>query len=60
MKRNIDIRNYILGKGLYLYEVADAMNISISTFTIKMRKELSEEEKAKIRIIADEIVATKK
>lgn len=60
MKRNMDIRNYILSKGIYLYEVADAMNVSISTFTIKMRKELSEQEKDNIRKLVDEIVENRK
>ncbi len=43
---NQDIRNEILGSGLKLWIVAEKMGLRDDTFSRKLRKELSTEEKA--------------
>lgn len=51
---NQDIRCEILGNGLKLWQIAEALGITDGTFSRKLRKELPEETKAQIRgIIAD-------
>ncbi len=51
---NQDIRHEILGSGLKLWQIAEALGITDATFSRKLRKELPEETKTQIRgIIAD-------
>lgn len=52
---NQDIRNEIYGSGLKLWIVAEKMGLRDDTFSRKLRKELSTEEKEKIRLIIKEI-----
>lgn len=47
--KNIDIRRKILGSGLKYWQVADAIGIAYSTFSTRLRKELSSKEKDEIR-----------
>lgn len=52
--KNLDIRNEVRNAGLRLWQVADCLGINDGNFSRKLRHELSESEKAKIRaIIAD-------
>lgn len=53
--KNTDVRNYALKRGVKLWEIAERLNIADSNFSRKMRKELSLEDKNKIKIIIDEI-----
>ena len=52
--RNSDIRQEMKSAGLRLWQIAEALGIQDSNFSRRLRHELSEAEKAKIReIIAD-------
>lgn len=52
--RNSDIRQEIKSAGLWLWQIAEALGLQDSNFSRRLRHELSEAEKAKIReIIAD-------
>ncbi len=48
---NNDIRLEILGAGLKYWQVAHELGISNSTFSVRLRRELSDKEKATIRTI---------
>lgn len=51
---NQDIRSEILGNGLKLWQIAEALGITDATFSRKLRRELPDETKTQIRgIIAD-------
>lgn len=39
---NKDVRNYAKSKNVYLYQIAESLNVSESTFIKKLRKELDE------------------
>ncbi|MCH5299008.1 MAG: hypothetical protein J1E96_04510 [Ruminococcus sp.] len=56
---NKDIRQQAKNKGVYLWEVADALKVSEPTMTRKMRKELPESEKAEIFGIIESIAESK-
>ena len=52
--RNSDIRQEIKSAGLRLWQIAEALGLQDSNFSRRLRHELPEAEKAKIReIIAD-------
>lgn len=51
---NQDIRYEILASGLKLWQIAEALGITDSTFSRKLRKELPEAEKERIRTIINE------
>ena len=52
--RNSDLRQEIKSAGLRLWQIAEALGLQDSNFSRRLRHELSEAEKAKIReIIAD-------
>lgn len=51
---NQDIRYEILASGLKLWQIAEALGITDSTFSRKLRKELPETEKERIRTIINE------
>lgn len=42
---NVDLKNYIHSKGLFLWNLAEMLKISEATLTRKLRRELSDEEK---------------
>lgn len=48
-KANEDIRQEIKNAGMCLWQVAESLGITDSTFSRKLRKELSNDEKAFIR-----------
>ena len=52
--KNVDIKTEAMNAGVRLWQIADKLGINDSSLSRKLRKELSSEEKAKIRaIIAD-------
>lgn len=53
--RNQDIRDEIRDAGLRLWQVADELKIADYNLSRKLRHELTDEEKAKIRSIIDEL-----
>lgn len=55
--KNQDLRNEIKSAGLYLWQIADALGINDGNFSRKLRHELSDEEKARIRVIIMELSA---
>lgn len=55
MKANMKIREKAINNGVRLWQVADALGIQESMFSKKLRKELEEEEQAKILSIIDEL-----
>lgn len=57
MKSNIDIRKYAKEKGVRLWEVAIALNISEPTITRRLRVELPDGDKAKIFTTIDRVAA---
>ena len=52
---NTDIKKEIKGAGLYLWQVGFELGLNDGNFSRKLRKELSEEEKARIRFIIEEL-----
>lgn len=53
--KNTDIRSEIKTAGLYLWQIADALGINDGNFSRKLRHELSDEEKTRIRAIIAEL-----
>lgn len=53
--KNVDIRNAAGSHGLKLWQIADALGMSDSVFSRKMRRELSDELKAQIFEIIDRL-----
>ncbi len=58
--RNIDIREAAKDRGVFLYEIADRLNLTDGNFSRKLRKELPEKEKARIFAIIDDLAAEKR
>ena len=52
---NLDIRTKAIEAGVKLWQVAEKLGISDSSLSRKLRKELSDEEKAKIKDIIAEL-----
>ena len=55
--KNTDIRSEIKSAGLYLWQIADELGINDGNFSRKLRHELSDEEKERIRMIIVELSA---
>ncbi len=53
--KNLDIREDVRAAGLKLWEIADALGIADSNFSRKLRHELPDEEKNRIRGIIAEL-----
>lgn len=54
---NREVRSHAIEKGVLLWMVAEALGISDSSFSRKLRRELPEEERKRILRIIDEIAA---
>ena len=54
---NQDVRLAAAGAGVRLWEIAAKLGVTDSTFSRKLRRELSGDEKAKIYSIIEQIVA---
>lgn len=52
---NQDIRLEVAGNGLKLWQIAEGLGITDSSFSRRLRKELPESEKEKIRIIIEQL-----
>ena len=57
---NHDIRKFAKTKGVYLWEIAEYLNVSEPTLTRKLRVELPLDEKYKISAIIENIADAKK
>ena len=55
MQKNKDIRIAANASGVKLWEIAEALSITDSTFSRKLRKELKHEEKQKIFAIIEQL-----
>lgn len=55
MKRNNDIRAAAKENGVYLYEIAEKLDVSEPTFIRYMRKELTDAMKTKVLAAIEEI-----
>ena len=53
---NQDIRNEIAGKGFKLWQVAEKLGIADCQFSRKLRRELPDEYKARVRAAASELM----
>lgn len=53
--KNQDIRLEVAGNGLKLWQIAEVLGITDSSFSRKLRKEFPEEEKEKIRMIITQL-----
>ena len=47
-KNNLEIRKMINDRKLYYYEIADALGVSAYTFSVWMRRELSDEKRERV------------
>lgn len=56
---NTDIKAAAKQAGIYLYNVADRLGVSENTLTRRLRRELPEEEKTKIKSIIAALAAEK-
>lgn len=56
---NTEIRIELAAKGVKQYQVAECIGIANTSFSRKLRKELSEEEKLRILSIIDKLSNTK-
>lgn len=56
---NADVRTYARQRGIFLYSIAERLGLSEGTFIRKLRNELTEQKKAEIREIVDELSAEK-
>lgn len=55
IRRNLDVRAAAKSAGVYLWEIADKLGVSEPTFIRCLRKELSEDMKAKLLKAIEEI-----
>lgn len=53
--KNQDIRNEVAASGLKLWQIADKLGMTDGNFSRRLRKELSDEKKAEIRAIIEEL-----
>lgn len=53
--KNVDIKTEAMNAGVRLWQIADKLGINDSSLSRKLRKELSSEEKTKIRAIITEL-----
>lgn len=53
---NKEVRTYAKEKGIYLWEIAEALHINDGNFSRRLRKELPEAQKQEIIQIVDELV----
>ena len=56
---NLDVRRHAKEKGICLWQCAEVMGISEPTMTRKLRKELPDDEKAKLFEIIDRLAEGK-
>lgn len=59
MKANLDIKAKAKQYSVFLWEIADKLNVTDGNFSRKLRRELPAEEKQRIFSLIDEIAAGK-
>ncbi len=59
IKCNKKVRDYAKANGIYLWQIADSMNISPDTINRKLRHELSESEQKEMMKIIDKLAKAK-
>jgi predicted XRE-type DNA-binding protein len=57
--RNEEVKNYAKAKGVHLWEVAESIGITDSTFSRRLRKEMQIDEMLKMKNVIDEICTLK-
>lgn len=57
---NKGLRDYAKDNGVKLWQIAERLNINDGNLSRKLRRELKDDEKAKITAIIDDIVNSKK
>ncbi len=55
IRRNLDVRSAAKSAGVFLYEIAEKLGVSEPTFNRYLRKELSDDMKAKVLAAIEEI-----
>lgn len=60
MKSNQDVRNYAANHKVLLWECAEKLGMADTTFSKKMRREFSAEEKKKVFSVIDAIATSRK
>ena len=53
--KNLDIRKLAKEEGILLWEIAERLNLTDGNFSRKLRKEMSSDEKTKIKKIINEL-----
>ena len=53
--KNIDVREYAAARGVRLWRIAGALGITDASFSRKLRRELSSEDKQQIFLIVDKL-----
>lgn len=53
--KNLDVRKYATERGVKLWQIAEQLNINDGNFSRRLRKELSNDEKERIKSIIDDI-----
>ena len=57
--KNKDLRDYAFSQNVKLWEIAEKIGITDSTFSRKLRRELDDSRKAELKNIIDQISAEK-
>jgi len=57
---NKEVKDYAKNKGVYMWQIADGLNISIETLTRRFRHELLENDKQKIIELINKLEERKK
>ena len=53
--KNIDVREYAAARGVRLWRIADALGMTDASFSRKLRRELSNQDKQQIFAIVDRL-----
>lgn len=53
--KNLDVREYASARGVRLWRIADALGMTDASFSRKLRRELSAEDKQQIFLIVDRL-----
>jgi hypothetical protein len=53
--KNQEVRDYAASRGIRLWRIAEALNMTDASFSRKLRRELNAEEKSRIIALIDEL-----
>ena len=59
MKKNLDVRAYACGKGVYMYEIAIELHIGEATLMRWLRDNLTDDRKVEIISAIDRVAASR-